>query len=297
MNNDLMQQQRQRIRLLLVVKLTALAIITVLLFTVIYPIAINQATYKVPIEYLDEKMATATKLSLGTTSASLLVSGLPDDLGTPIADELAEFSGYLLLVISAIFLERYLLTTIGFISSAVILPLSILFAAAAVFAHPENKMKYKEYAFRLLIFGICILLIIPLGCICGSEIERANAKSIEMALNDAEDVNEIIESLPEKAEEKNVLDKVGEFFSGIWKSATDGYEWAKTVLTNFMSSVAVMLVTTIAIPVLIVFCFLWMIKFLTKHDFVVAVVGFADQFISSTKNKLRGTNRNNCSVE
>ena len=51
-----------------------------------------------------------------------------------------------------------------------------------------------------------------------------------------------------------------------------------------MASVAVMLVTTIAIPILIFFCFLWLVKFLTKRDFVIALVGFADRFADSTKN-------------
>ncbi len=124
---------------------------------------------------------------------------------------------------------------------------------------------------------------------CGRAIELANADSIKMALNDAQSANKMVESIPAEEGNKNIFDKVGDFFSGLWKSATEAYEWAKTVVNNFMSSIAVMLVTTIVIPILIIFCFLWLIKFLTKRDFVVAVVGFADRIVERTRRTITDT--------
>lgn len=267
-----------------VLKLLALAAVIALLLTVVRPIMVRQSTYQSAFDYLEEKMGNATMISLGATSASLVISGIPDDTGSAIADELAEFTGYMMIVISAIFLERYLLTTIGFVSSSIILPLSYVIAGFAVLVRPQNRLKLKEYAFRLAIFGICIALIIPLGCYCGRMIEEANSASIQAALDDARDANEIIESIPEDQQSKSIFDKVGDFFSSLWKSATEAYDWAKTRLSHFMASVAVMLVTTIVIPILMLFCFLWLIKFLTKHDFVVALVGFTDRFTDNTKN-------------
>ena len=282
-------------KLWLILKLIILITLIILLLTIVRPILVNQDTYQKPIAYLDSKMANAKALTLGTTSASFVVSMIPDDAGTPIANELAQFSGYLLLVLSAIFLERYLLTTIGFISSSIILPASCIFAIMAALAAPENKTKFKEYSYRLLIFGICAVLVIPVGCFCGREIEKANAQSIEMALADAKEAEKIAESIPDEGQGKNIFDKVGDFFSSLWNSASEAYDWAQTVLSNFLSSIAVMLVTTIAIPLLIVFCFLWLIKFLTKRDFVIAIVGYADKFTKSAKENLLGlsSKRNN----
>ena len=271
--------------------IAVLVFIVILLLTVARPILVNQNTYTNSYEYLDNKMGNATMLSLGATSASLVVTLLPDDAGTPIANELADFTGYLLLVMSAIFLERFLLTTIGFISSSIILPLACIFAGLAIWAKPANKMKLKEYAFRLAIFGICIVLIIPAGCICGREIEKANEHSIQMAIHDAENANEIVKSIPAEEQGKNIFDKVGDFFSNLWDSATEAYEWAKTVLSNFMSSIAVMMVTTIAIPVLMLFSFLWLVHFLTKRDFVIAVVGYAEKFADNTKKVIMSASR------
>lgn len=144
-----MERERQRIswkdpqyRWITILKLTTIAAAIAVLILVIRPIAIDQSTYSEATAYLDDKMANATMLSLGTTSASLIVTLLPDDTGTPIANELAKYSGYLLLVTSTIFLERYLITTIGFVASTIVLPAAFLFMAFALFARPANKMKY-----------------------------------------------------------------------------------------------------------------------------------------------------------
>jgi len=271
-----------------IIKIISLLTAIILSITVLRAMLVNQKTYQSSMNYLDEKMETASMLAVGTTSASLVVSLLPDDTGSAIADELAEFTGYLLLVDSAIFLERYLLTTIGFISSAIVLPMGFLFIGLSVLSEEKSKAKLKEYAFRLLIFGVCIVLVIPLGCACGRAIEKANASSIQSALSAAKEADEMVEAIPDETEEdKNIFSQVGDFFVGMWKNATDGYEWAKTTLSSFMASVAVMLVTTIAIPILMAFCFVWLIKFLTKRDFVIAIVGYADGFTRSVQKRIR----------
>ena len=128
----------------------------------------------------------------------------------------------------------------------------------------------------MFIFGICIMLVIPLGCRCGQEIERINAQSIEKALQDAETADEIVQSIPQDERNKNVFEKVGELISSIWKRATNAYDWIKEVLNSFLKAVAVMLVTTIGIPTLIVFAFAWLVKYLTKGDFIKIVAGLMD---------------------
>ncbi|MBQ8955160.1 MAG: hypothetical protein IJ048_13705 [Clostridia bacterium] len=270
-------------------KLLILVIAAILSATLLRSVFVNPATYKNSMRYLDDKMSTATTLTVGTTSASLVVSLLPEDIGSSIADEMAEFSGYLLIVVSAIFLERYLMTTLGFVATTIIFPISALFAGLAALSPAETKARFREYATRLLIFGICLLAIIPLGCLCGRAIEEANSASIQMALEATKEAEEIVEEIPEDG--KNIFEQVGDFFGGLWSNATEGYEWAKTALSNFMSAIAVMLVTTIAIPILILFCFVWLVKFLTKRDFVVAIINSVNSFAQTTKRRIRASGR------
>lgn len=276
--------ERKGGKMSLILKLILVVLAIVLIVMVVRPWLTDLKTYESQTQYLDGKLANANMLALGCSSASFVVSMLPDDTGTAISSELAEFTGYLLLVISAIFLEKYLLVTIGWVSTAIAL-LSCVFWIFAILSKSGNKMKWKEYAVRTLIFSICIACIIPLGCHCGQAIEDANRESIEQALEDARDANAIVESMPAE-EDKDFFQKIGDFFANLWGSAKKAYEWAKSVLNNFMTSVAVMLVTTIAIPILMFFAFLWAIKFLTKRDFIISVVAFADNFVEGTKKRL-----------
>ena len=261
-----------RRKLYAALKLTALALVVALCVLVLRPVLTDPATFTGTLEYLDEKKQNAMMISLGSTSASFIVTMIPDDTGTPIANELAQLSGYLLFVLSAILLERYLLTALGFLATCIVMPLACGFGALAVLAHGKNKQKFREYAVRFVILAVCVVQIIPVGCVCGREIERANAASIDAALTDARNANEIVKSIPEDQQNKNIFEKVGDFFSGLWSSATEAYEWAKSVLGNFLSSVAVMLVTTVAIPVLILLCYVWLIRLLTRRDFTASLI-------------------------
>lgn len=251
--------------------------IGVLIFTIVSNALTSPAMYQNSINYLDEKLANANMLCLGSTSASFIVTLLPDDSGTPIANELAQLSGYILLVISAIFMERYLITTVGLIATKLILPIGCIFFILSIWASSKAKARYRENAIRMLIFGICIMLIIPLGCRCGREIEKINEQSIEMALQDARTADEIVQSIPEDGKNKNIFEKVGEFFSSIWSSASSAYDWVREVLNNFLKAVAVMLVTTIGIPVLTVVAFIWLVRFLAKGDFMKLLIGLSDR--------------------
>ena len=284
MENEEMMVHKSGNALWFVLKLLAIILALILIIFVGRPVATSRKTYETETEYLDEKMANANMLALGTGSASFVVSMLPDDTGTAISNELASFTRYLMIVISAILLEKYLLVTIGWVGMGIAI-VSCLFFFLALISKDETKIKWKEYAVRALIFSICIVFIIPVGCRCGKAIETANADSINRALEDARNANTIVESMPE-VKDKNFFQKVGDFFAGIWDSAKQAYEWAKSVLNNFMASIAVMLVTTIVIPVLMLLCFIWAVKFLTKRDFVVAVVGFADRFAEGTRKTL-----------
>ena len=64
---------------------------------------------------LDEKKSTVTGLAAASISVSSAITLIPGDTATPIANELADLSTYFMVILSAVFLEKYLLTIIGFI--------------------------------------------------------------------------------------------------------------------------------------------------------------------------------------
>ena len=90
-------------------------------------------------------------------------------------------------------------------------------------------------------------------------------------MTNAREANSIVDQIPE-GEKQNIFGKVGEFFTNIWNSANQAYDWAKTVLANYLSSVAVMLVTTIAVPIILLLAFIWTVKYLTRKDFAALIL-------------------------
>ena len=68
----------------------------------------DPAFYQKSIAALEEKQETVLELTAASTAASAAITLLPGDTATPIADKLADLSGYFLIVLCAIFLEKYL---------------------------------------------------------------------------------------------------------------------------------------------------------------------------------------------
>ena len=66
---------------------------------------------------LEEKQATVLELSAASAAASAAITLIPGDTATPIADKLADLSSHFLIVLCAIFGEKYLLTITGDVCS------------------------------------------------------------------------------------------------------------------------------------------------------------------------------------
>ena len=123
-------------------------------------VAASPQTYEKTIASLDEKKETVMKLTAASTAASALISLTPDDTASPIADELAELSSYFLIILSAIYLEKYALTIIGYLAFGVLIPVACALSIVDVFL---TKEIFKNIIRKLVITGLVILCIIPAG--------------------------------------------------------------------------------------------------------------------------------------
>ena len=84
--------------------------------------ASDPAYHQASIDALAEKQETVLELTAAATAASAAITLLPGDTATPIAEKLADLSGYFLIVLCAIFLEKYLLTITSYVSFTVLPP-------------------------------------------------------------------------------------------------------------------------------------------------------------------------------
>ena len=76
------------------------------------------------ISALDKSKNKVMELAAAAVASSSAITLLPGDVGTPIAQELADMSKYFLIVLCAIYLEKFLLTITGFVAFKYIIPIA-----------------------------------------------------------------------------------------------------------------------------------------------------------------------------
>ena len=108
-------------------KVTAAAVlilIAVISMTKVAPWAGNPETHKHTIEQTEQKIESVMLLSGGAAATSATLSLLPGDMCTPIADQLAEMSTYFLIILSALYLEKFMISLSGYSVFGVLIPIA-----------------------------------------------------------------------------------------------------------------------------------------------------------------------------
>ena len=235
----------------------------VLSFFMFAGFASSAETHRATMEALDQKKITVTNLAASSIAASTAITLIPGDAGTPVANKLADLSGYFLVVLSTIYLEKYLVTVIGYLSFTWLIPAGCLFFLLGTVLKTKAIVKL---ALKLALFGLVIYMVIPVSIHLADLIESTYKTSIEATINSANDSSNTIRESAEEANgnEQNFLDALLSKIKGGISAVTTGFE---TILSNFLEAVAVMLVTTCLIPVFVIILFAWLIKLFFAIDF------------------------------
>lgn len=207
---------------------------------------------------LDEKKDTVTALAASSASVSAALTLFPEDVLEPIADDLSDLSGCFVFVLSAIYLEKYLLTALGVLTSCLLIPTACLLMLANMFLGYQDG---KRIAIHLAILSIVLNLIVPSGVWLSVCVEETFEESIQMTLQSATDTEDMLKSAEEE-EEKGLWDKITDGVDSLINTATGALDWAKKALSRFIESIAILIITNCLIPLLPLFFFIWLIKLL-----------------------------------
>ena len=225
--------------------------------------ASDPAYHQASIDALAEKQETVLELTAASTAASAAITLLPGDTATPIAEKLADLSGYFLIVLCAIFLEKYLLTITSYVSFTILIPAACALGIAALFSE-KLRAALGKLAWHLLLFALAIAFAIPAGVKVSSMIEDTYRASIEETIANEEQTHEDIQSATSGEADKSEKSGLSGLFSkvteGITGAATAAVGQLKTVLNRFIEALAVMLVTSCLIPILVLLFFAWLVK-------------------------------------
>ena len=281
-----------------------LLLVAILSITVIGKYASSPENHQKTIASLDEKKQTVMELTAASTVTSALITLLPGDTATPIAEKMADVSGYLLVVLCAIYLEKYLVTITGYVAFTYLIPiacglwiLNLIFANATV----------RKLAAKLTVFGLAISLVVPASVKISDLIGDTYQAQIEATIEDAKNTQSILENSgvvdDTNATETTGTTEASETVTGNVQekennnsgSVSNIFDWAKDAisgakdsvanvvenvtisteelvqkvensLNHFIEAVAVMIITSCVIPMLVLLLFFWMVKIVLDVD-------------------------------
>ena len=210
------------------------------------------------VERLEESQNTIMKFSGSTMGTSVAISALPDDFGSPLAGTIADLNMYFIFMFAVIFVEKLLVLEGIKIALAYIIPAACLLYVAFVLS---SKNVFKNFANKLLILGMAILIVIPFSTyftetVCDDYLAYVD-ETIEEADAGAAKINEVMAASDEEA---TFFDRISAAFKTSIQSVSDLLAYFKNVVRKCVNSVAIMLVTTFVVPMLILMLFRWLLK-------------------------------------
>lgn len=264
-----------------IISIVVLLLIALLSATLIAGYTSSPESQSHVIGTLDEKKTAVLELTAATTATSVAISLLPGDAATPIADQLADLSQYFLLILCAIYLEKYMVTIMGFVTFRILVPAAMAFLIYHVIKQSERA---KSIGAKILVIGLLLYFVIPASVLVTGMIEKTYGASIAETLQAAEDaVNEIRgtaeEDIPDSSVEESAEDDAGlwdkiknlpsdikdtaqNVVNNVTTLSSEMLVRVQTILNRFIEAIAVMIITSCVIPVLVLIVFIYIGKVL-----------------------------------
>lgn len=168
-----------------------LLLVAILSVTVVGKYASAPENHQKTIASLDEKKQTVMELTAASTVTSALITLLPGDTATPIAEKMADVSGYLLIVLCAIYLEKYLVTITGYVAFTYLIPIACGLWILNLFFENATVRKLAE---KLAVFGLAIFLVVPASVKISDLIGDTYQAQIQETIDEAKNTQNMLEN-------------------------------------------------------------------------------------------------------
>lgn len=249
--------------------IVALVVLALLSGFVARPHFADTKTWDSTIEVIDQKKGNVLALTTSCVALSAGITALPGDTGTPVAEQLAQLSGNLGIVLAVLYLEKYLLTILWSVGLGILIPFALVLFAISLGIHGRwsTSTVIRRVATRVLVVAIIGMVLVPASVWVSQKVDETYRVSIEQAQQKAADAadsdsSKASKKKTESTESKNVLEQLADGASGLVTSVTSG---AKQItdeivqqVTDLIEGVIVMIVTSCVIPLLVLAAFLWL---------------------------------------
>lgn len=227
-------------------------------------------TWGSTIEVIDAKKTNVLALTTSSLALSAAITAIPDDAGTPVAEQLSQLAGNLGIVLAVLYLEKYLLTILSFLSFGVLIPIvCVLFAISlGIHGRLSTSRVLRVLGMRVLIVAAIAITVVPASVWVTQRIDETYQVSIAQeeakAKAEAEEkaAKESKSKSKQKQENKSFLDQLVDGAAQLGSALSSGVQSLTdsviTQATNLIEGTIVMIVTSCLIPLLVLAAFLWM---------------------------------------
>lgn len=285
-----------------VFRIAVLLVVMIVSITILAPVMSKPETYSKTIAKLNEKQMNIMEVSAAATVSSITLAAIPDDATTPVANKIMDLTGYLVLVLCTIVMEKYMLTIFGSLAFQYLLPAICALLILNTFLKNPSIAKLASKIFAV---GLTLLLVVPVSVRISDMIEETYKVSIATTADHAieetqaeETKSSVSETEIQKLETEvpsteetsgNLLDRFLHSVNEVTKTAkdttsqisqavsnaagsaasaitslTDGaIAKAKDMLNDFIETIVVLIVTNCLLPLMVLLFLFWIIKLIT----------------------------------
>lgn len=243
------------------IRFVAFLLLALMFSCVIGPKVSNPDTYEYLTNSLDEKKNNVEKLAGAAAGASAVITLMPGDFGTPIADKLVDLSGCFLLILCAVYVEKFLVSMTGVLFLGVLLPIGLILTAAGEY----TGKSLKAFGHKIIALSMILVLLAPTSIMVSDLIERQHSTEIEQTINSMNSEVSNIQGAADQADSDN---------SSVWsqfiQSVKGGSEALlkklQDVLNSTVDLVAIYIVTSCIVPAACFMVGIWLIKMLFQLE-------------------------------
>ena len=263
----------------------ALAALALVSFFALGPLFSSPEFHKGTIDRLDDQRNAVVGLMTVSTSASVAITAVPDDIGTPIAEKLMDVTGDFTIILTAIYLEKYALALTGILAFRILVPLALVGCAVLALRGRRDDFAKRGgmLALKVAVFGIALCCVVPASVMVSDIINdtygisvAADAEQVQAAsgntntnANTNADANANANSNANSnagsdSSSDGGFDLLGAL-QGLVNSASNGLTSvvtdAQNMVNDLLEKFAVLVITSCVMPLLVIAFCVWLVNF------------------------------------
>ena len=189
-------EEKNKHKLLYVLKIVIPLLIAILSFALFSNYAASDKLHNDTIATLQAKQDKVLQLSAASTAIAAGASLVLGDRAVAVSNKLLDLTGYFIIILSAILLEKYLVTVMGLVSFKIIIPIACIIFSIFTIIDRENM---RKLAIKLLTFAVVAFLVIPFSVVISNVIESTYGSTINKTIEEGESLKEELEVFSDKA--------------------------------------------------------------------------------------------------